>query len=165
MKGLFLFLFLLKGGERGREKRSEKRSFRTSFSLLLSVLHFLPALSHLLEEKANFWKNSESFCFPPINQCHHPLFFFSGEGEGKRRGGNKKHGETWLKERTRKRGPWRQLLERLVRDFQPLTSVVASSPTWSRQGPEQARGPIWKGTGPSLILWRNCLQVGPSIPQ
>ena len=90
------------------------------------------------------------FCFPPINQRHHPLFL-GREGEGQKGEGGKKRGETWLKERTRKRGPWRQLLERLVRDFQPLTSVVASSPTWSRQGPEQARGPIWKGTQLDLV--------------
>lgn len=57
-----------------------------------------------------------------------PISFVEVEGK-KAREEKKARGETQLKERTRTRGPRRQLLERLVRDFQPLTSVTARSPT------------------------------------
>lgn len=126
MEGLSLFFFLLKGGERGRN-RGKKGALEPHFPFCSYLLGFLPALSHLLEEKANFWKNSCPH-HPPINQCPHPLFF-GREGRAQTSKREKKQGETWSKEGTRKRGLWRQLLERLVRDFQPLTSVRASSPT------------------------------------
>lgn len=78
MEGLSLFFFLLKGGERGRN-RGKKGALEPHFPFCSYLLGFLPALSHLLEEKANFWKNS---CppNPTINQCPHPLFF-GREGE------------------------------------------------------------------------------------
>lgn len=164
MEGLFLFFFLLKGEREGwREIEWEKGIFRTSFSLLFSLLLVLPALNHLLVEKTNFSKNSSSFfVFLQSSSAIIPDFVRRSRGR-KGEGGKKSKGETL---RTRTRGPRRQLLERLVRDFQPLTSVAARSPTWSRQGPEpEARGSVWKEAGPSLILGRNCLQVEPSIPQ
>lgn len=89
-------------GERARE---EKKSFRASFSFLLSFPHSFPGRSHLLEEKANFWKHSWSCCslFSPINQ-HVRSLFSDTEEEGKKSKELKSEGETWLKERRRKKG-------------------------------------------------------------
>lgn len=99
MEGLFLCFFLLKGGER----EGEKRSFRASFSLLRYLLHFLPALSHLLEEKANFWKNSQSFFFPNQPVPSSPTFFYR-EGETKRQREKTQMRENMVKRDDKKKG-------------------------------------------------------------
>lgn len=66
VKGLFLSLFF--STERSGGTGNRKRSFRTSFSLLpFTYLVFFRALSHLLEEKANFLRKFLEFFF---------LFFF-----------------------------------------------------------------------------------------
>lgn len=168
-EGSFLIpLFTERRRERQREggrNRGKKGALEPHFPSCSPVFVFFRPWATCWRRRQISEKIPRVFLFPSNQPApSSPIFWQRRRGQ-KGEGEKKKQGETWLKERTRKRGPRRQLLERLVRDFQPLTSVVASSPTWSRQGPEQARGPIWKGTGPSLILWRNCLQVGPSIPQ
>lgn len=163
MKGLFLFLFLLKGGEsesEGGRKRGEKRSFRTSFSLPPSPTSLSSGLEPLVGGEGKFLKKIPGdflFLFPSNQPAPSSPIFWCGRRGQKGEGGSggkekKKRWGTWLKERTRKRGPRRQLLERLVRDFQPLTSVAASSPTWSGQGPRQPRGPDMKRDGAQLDL-------------
>lgn len=86
----FLILLSAEKSREGRKRGGKKRSFRASFSLMLYLLHFLPALSHLLEEKADFWKNSWS------RQRRREQ---KSEGEKK-----KSKGETWLKESMKKEG-------------------------------------------------------------
>lgn len=165
--------------ERSRGRGERKRSFRTSFPLLpFTSLVFFRALNHLLEEKANFLQKFLEFF--PFFVPFQPRAMVSEEAEGKKaKEGGRKEGKgserlrwkIFLKkkgEHGKKRGErLGQLLEGLVRDFQPLTSVAASSATPNRhkdpRRPLRARSK--KGDGRSLILWRNCLQVGPSIPQ
>lgn len=127
----------------GGRKRGEKRSFRTSFSLPLSPTSLSSGLEPLVAGEGKFRKKFLEifFVFVPFQStCAIIPYFLGGvrkerakrrgrEQGGRKRKKNKKRGGTWLKERSRKRGPRRQLLERLVRDFQPLTSVAASSPT------------------------------------
>lgn len=92
MKGLFLFLFLLKGGESEREggrKRGEKRSFRTSFSLLPSPTSLSSGLEPLVGGEGKFLKKIPGdflFLFPSNQPApSSPIFFFFGEeGEGKK---------------------------------------------------------------------------------
>lgn len=132
--GSFVILLFTQRRERGWVIERQKGIFRTSFSLLFSLLLVLPALKHLLVQKTNFSKNSSSFFFScfvlfPSNQAAPSFPIFGIEVQGKKAKGRGSKGETLLKETTRTRGPRRHLLERLVRDFQPLTSVAARSPT------------------------------------
>lgn len=113
--------------ERRGEKRRKKGALEPNFpSCSTSFVCFRPW--------ATCWRKRQISgkiprVFSLINQCPHSLFFscLTEMGRVKERGR-----KTWVKEGTRTRGLWRQLLERLVRDFQPLTSDLASSPTWSR---------------------------------
>lgn len=112
----FLILLLTERGERKREKGALEPNFP---SCSTSSVFFRPW--------ATYWRKRHIsgkiprvfffFPFPPlINQRPHPLFLAAKEkAKGKHEG-------------ARKEGFRRQLLERLVRDFQPLTSVRASSP-------------------------------------
>lgn len=162
MEGLFLFFFLLKGGGERRRNWGGGSSFRASFpSRSTAFVFFRPWATCWRKKQISRPKFLE--CFSPNQPAPSSAIFWQRREQKSEGQKNKKQGDTLLKQSTRKRGAWRQLLERLVRDFQPLTSVLASSPTWSRQGPGRARAPIWKGKGPSLILWGNCLQVGPQF--
>lgn len=57
-RGFSYYFVLLKGGEREGEIKGGKAALEPNFPSCSKLLRFLPALSHLLEEKANFWKNS-----------------------------------------------------------------------------------------------------------
>lgn len=83
-EGSFLILLFF-STERSGGTGERKRSFRTSFSLLPSTyLVFFRALSHLLEEKANFLQKFLEFfpffCSLPIN----PRAIIPEEAEGKK---------------------------------------------------------------------------------
>lgn len=161
--GSFLILFLVNGMERKEGiGRGKKEALELHFPLLLHHIRFLPALSSLLEERGKFMEKFLEV-IPPINCCTPPLLFGRDRESKRARVEKKQRTQGWSRGH-KKRGLWRQLLERLVGDFQPLALGQDSLSTWSKQELGQARAPIRKGRGPSLISWRNCLQVGPSFP-